>query len=56
MSDKHYCIYSKIIAVVATALMYVLTGSLCSFLCLLLSAYMDRDLKGKTDKEKPDTL
>jgi hypothetical protein len=45
MSDKHYVIYSKIIAVLGSALLYWLTGSLWSLLCLLLSAYIDGELK-----------
>jgi len=58
MSDKHYCLYSKVIAVTSAAIMYMLTGSLWSFLCLLLSAYIDGELSGKSDKtkEKNDTL
>lgn len=45
MTDKQYCIYSKVIAVLGCAGLYLLTGSMWSMLCLLLSAYMDRELK-----------
>lgn len=49
MSDKHYCIYSKIVAVVGTAVMFYLTGSTWSFLCLLLAASIDGELESKDE-------
>ena len=48
MSDKAYCLYSKIIAVLACAGMYLLTDSLWSLLFILFAAGISRD----SEKEK----
>lgn len=53
MSDKDYCIYSKIIAFIACATMYVLTDSLWSFVFILFAAsYDSKKEKNETDSDK----